>query len=139
MEEAHRSREVVDVPEWVGNVILECSGELLVGCFGCAFDVGVVCENVCVKEGGVLAPHFSKNTLEFLCFGNPGGKAVYSLFWHLGGGGESEEKGDVGGMALPLMPTYGGSGRVRHGVRRGLGCDLCGICLVVCDVEPVYA
>ena len=115
MEEAHRSREVVDVPEWVGNVILECSGELLVGCFGCAFDVGVVCEAVCVSGWGVLAPHFCEDALEFLCFGDPGGEAVYSLFWRLGGGRESEKKGDVGGVALPLMLACGGSGQ--SGVR----------------------
>ena len=131
MEEAHRRREVVDVPEWVGNVILECSGELLVGCFGCAFDVGVVCEAVYVSGWGVLAPHFCEDALEFLCFGDPGGEAVYSLFWRLGGEGEGEEKGDVGGVALPLMLAYGGSGRVGCGVRGRLGCDLCGVCLVV--------
>ena len=82
-------------------------GELLVGCFGCTFDAGVECENVCVGEGGVLAPHFPEDAFELLCLGDPGGEVTNFLVGHLSGGGEGEEEGDVGGVALPLMPALG--------------------------------
>jgi hypothetical protein len=40
------------VPEGVVDVIFVCSGELFVGCFGCAFDACVECEYVGVGGGG---------------------------------------------------------------------------------------
>ena len=85
MEEAHRCREVVDVPEWMGDVILVCPGELLVGCFGCAFDACVECVDVSVRGGWVFTPHGPENSLEFLCFGDPGGEAVDAFGVHLVG------------------------------------------------------
>ena len=41
------------------------------GVNGTLYDIAV-----CVRGWGVLAPHFSEDALEFLCFGDPGGEAV---------------------------------------------------------------
>ena len=79
VQQANRRREVVDVSEWVSDVVFVCSGELFVGCFGCAFDACVECEDVGVRGGWMFAPHRPEDAFEFLCFGDQEGRRYRPL------------------------------------------------------------
>jgi len=105
VEQADRRREIVDVPEWVCYVVFVSADELFVCCFGCAFEACNECEWIGVWGRWEFGPHFPKNTLEFGCFGDPGGEAVETFVRLLSGGGEGEEEGNVCGVSLAMRGT----------------------------------